>query len=59
MAKTADQLNWEDIDGERASALASIRDPWLPSSTDPATYYRGIMTQRWRSPTTTYRADND
>ena len=43
--RSVDQLNWADIDGERASALTfNLGDPWLPSSTDPATYYRGIIT---------------
>ena len=43
--RSVDQLNWEDINGERSSSLAfNLGDAWLPSSTDPATYYRGIIT---------------
>ena len=43
--RSIDQLNWEDIDGERSASLAfNLGDSWLPSPTDPATYYRGIIT---------------
>ena len=43
--RSIDQLNWADIDGERSASLAfNLGDAWLPSSTEPATYYRGIIT---------------
>ena len=43
--RSVDQLNWYDIQGQRSAALAfNLGDAWLPSSSDPATYYRGIIT---------------
>ena len=43
--RSIDQLNWSDIPGQRSAALAfNLGDSWLPSSTDPATYYRGVIT---------------
>ena len=41
--QSSDQLSWTDISGQQSATLDfSIGDAWIP--TQPATYYRGVIT---------------